>query len=196
MPISSNSRTETFTAPTAAWYAIYTRHQHEKSVSQILARKGFETFLPLYSASHRWKDRTKVVSLPLFPSYVFFNGDSSRRLDILSTPGIYDIISFSNQPAPIPAKEIEDLRRVVESGIPIDPHPFIRCGETVRVKSGPFAGVEGNLVRKKNICRLVLSVEILGRAAVVEIESSAVERIKQSRTDRNSVIRTALPARV
>jgi transcription antitermination factor NusG len=195
MPGISISPLENTATPISAWYAIYTRHQHEKNVAQNLSRKGFETFLPLYSAPHRWKDRTKVVSLPLFPSYVFFNGDSSRRLDILSTPGIYDIISFANQPAPIPAKEIEDLRRVVESGIPIDPHPFIRCGEMVRVKSGPFAGVEGTLVRKKNVCRLVLSVEILGRAAVVEIQSSLIERIKSNRTEGTSVIRTALPAR-
>jgi transcription antitermination factor NusG len=194
MPDASISRLETTVTPMSAWYAIYTRHQHEKSVAHNLTRKGFETFLPLYSASHRWKDRTKVVSLPLFPCYVFLNGDSSRRLDILSTPGIYEIISFANQPAAIPRKEIEDLRRIVESGIAIDPYPFIQSGETVRIKSGPFAGVQGTLVRKKNLCRLVLSVEILGKAAVVEIEASLVERIKSSRTDGNNVIRTAIPA--
>jgi len=194
MPDVLISPLETTVTPMSAWYAIYTRHQHEKSVAQNLRRKGFETFLPLYSAPHRWKDRTEVVSLPLFPCYVFLNGDSSRRLDILSTPGIYDIISFANQPAAIPSKEIEDLRRIVESGIAIDPHPFIRSGETVRIKSGPFAGVQGTLVRKKNLCRLVLSVEILGKAAGVEIEASLVERIKSSRTDGNNVIRTAIPA--
>jgi transcription antitermination factor NusG len=184
---------DTTVTPMPSWYAIYTRHQHEKSVAQNLTRKGFETFLPLYSAPHRWKDRTKVVSLPLFPCYVFLNGDSSRRLDILSTPGIFDIISFANQPAAIPRKEIEDLRRIVESGIPIDPHPFIPSGEKVRIKAGPFSGVQGTLVRKKNLCRLVLSVEILGKAAVVEIEASLVERIRSSRTDGNSLVRTADP---
>jgi transcription antitermination factor NusG len=194
MPGVFISHRETIVTAMSAWYAIYTRHQHEKNVAHNLARKGFETFLPLYSAPHRWKDRTKVVSLPLFPCYVFLNGDSSRRLDILSTPGIYDIISFANQPAAIPRKEIEDLRRIVESGIPIDPHPFIRSGEAVRVKSGPFAGVEGTLVRKKKLCRLVLSVEILGKSAVVEIESSLVERIKSSRTDGNDVIHASVPA--
>src|SRR2546430_13565952 len=68
------------------WYAIYTRHQHEKTVAGILASKGFETLLPLYSAAHRWKDRTKLLSLPLFPCYVFIKGGLERRLDILTTP--------------------------------------------------------------------------------------------------------------
>ena len=46
------------------WCAIYTRHQHEKSVSETLEAKGFEVFLPLYESTRRWKDRQKVLSLP------------------------------------------------------------------------------------------------------------------------------------
>jgi transcription termination/antitermination protein NusG len=53
------------------WYALYTRHQHEKAVAQILTNKGLEVFLPLYSVAHRWQDRTKQLWLPLFPCYVF-----------------------------------------------------------------------------------------------------------------------------
>jgi len=41
-----------------AWYAIYSRHQHEKAVAQILSNKGLEIFLPLYRVAHRWQDRT------------------------------------------------------------------------------------------------------------------------------------------
>src|SRR5256885_6638245 len=70
------------------WYAIYTRHQHEKTVARILTSKGFETLLPLYSVAHRWKDRTKLLSLPLFPCYVFLKGGAERRLDIMTTPEI------------------------------------------------------------------------------------------------------------
>ena len=31
--------------------AIYTRHQHEKVIAQILSAKGFEAFLPLYNTT-------------------------------------------------------------------------------------------------------------------------------------------------
>ena len=34
-----------------AWCAIYTRHQHEKAIAQILSAKGLEVFLPLYNAT-------------------------------------------------------------------------------------------------------------------------------------------------
>src|ERR1700733_736390 len=89
------------------WYAIYTRHQHEKVVAENLSGKGFETFLPLYATSRRWKDRTKELSLPLFPCYVFLKGGLERRLQILTAPGIHGLVSCAGQPAAISSVEIE-----------------------------------------------------------------------------------------
>ena len=157
------------------WYALYTRHQHEKAVAHILTSKGFDTFLPLYPVARRWKDRTKLLSLPLFPCYVFLSGSLERRLDIMTTPGIYALVSNAGQPAAIPSAEIEAIRRTVESGYRVEPHPLLKSGDWVRVNYGPLKGIEGILVRKKNLYRLVLSVEMLGKAAAVEVDASTVE---------------------
>jgi transcription antitermination factor NusG len=157
------------------WYAIYTRHQHEKMVAQILTSKGFNTFLPLYATIHDWKDRKKALLLPLFPCYVFLKGDIHRRLQIITTPGIYGLVSSAGQPAAIPDGEIDAIRRVVESGVRVEAHPYLKCGQRVRIKCGPLSGIEGILVRKKNISRLVLSVEILGTAAAIEVAAFQVE---------------------
>jgi transcription antitermination factor NusG len=159
------------------WYAIYTRHQHEKMVAQILAGKGFNTFLPLYAATHRWKDRSKALTLPLFPCYVFIKGGIERRLQIVTTPGIHGLVISGGQPAAIPEVEIEAIRRVVRSGARIEAHPYLKCGNRVRIKCGPLAGIEGILVRKKNISRLVLSVEMLGTSAATEVAASEVEAV-------------------
>ena len=88
-----------------SWYALYTKHQHEKAVARNLSCKGFEVFLPLYAAARNWKDRIKLLSLPLFPCYVFLRGDLGRRLDIITTPGIHALVSNGGQPAAIPAVE-------------------------------------------------------------------------------------------
>jgi transcription antitermination factor NusG len=164
-----------------AWYAVYTRHQHEGAVARILTSKGFETVLPLYQTARRWKDRTKLLSLPLFPCYVFFKGVVGRRTDIVTTPGIHAIVSSGGRWAAIPPVEIEAIRRAVESGAVIEPHPFLKSGDLVRVRCGPLAGVQGILVRKKNVYRLVLSVEMLGQAAALEVDSLLVERIDGGR---------------
>jgi transcription antitermination factor NusG len=58
----------------------------------------------------------------------------------------------------------------------LEPHPFLKLGERVRVKCGPLTGLQGVLVRKKNLFRLVLCVEMLGKAAAVEVDTFLIER--------------------
>jgi transcription antitermination factor NusG len=172
----------------SVWHALYTRHQHEKAIARILTLKGFETFLPLYQEPRRWQDRVKLLSLPLFACYVFLKGDLERRLDIITTPGIHGFISSAGRPASIPAVEIDAIRRSLESGVYVEPHPFVNRGEWVRVKSGPLDGIQGILVRKKNLYRLVLSVEMLGKAAAVEVDATQVERINDKPSCRHGSI--------
>ena len=159
------------------WYALYTRHQHEKSVAESIRRTGVETFLPLYSCAHRWADRTKEILLPLFPRYVFVRGGVvGQDLQILRTPGVYDFVRHLGRAAPIPEVEIESVRRLLESSLRIDPHPFLKRGDWVRVKSGPLLGLEGILLRKKNLYRFVLSVDLLQKSVSVEVDATTVER--------------------
>jgi len=139
--------------------------------------KDLEVFLPLYKARHRWKDRIKEVSVPLFPGYLFVREGLKRWLAILSTPGVSSIVSSGGQPVAIPFLEIEGIKRVVESTLRVEPHPFLKSGDRVRVKCGPIAGVEGILIRRKSVARLVLSVELLGNSAAVEVDATDVERI-------------------
>jgi transcription antitermination factor NusG len=162
--------------PLAAWFALYVRHRHEKAVAQAISGKGLEVFLPVYMTAHRWKDRMKNLILPLFPNYVFILAAPDQRHFVLSTPGIYDFVRLSGVPAPIPAEEIEAVRQAVSHGLNAEPHPFLKSGDCVRVKSGPLGGLEGVLVRKKNFYRLVLSVELLAKSISVEVDVADVER--------------------
>ena len=159
------------------WYAVYTRHQHEKTVARLLTCKGFETLLPLYSAVRRWKNGINQLSLPLFPCYVFLQGGIERWLPVLTTPGIHNVVGFGGKPAVIPISEIEAIRRVVESPLRAEPCPFVKCGDQVRMIAGPLEGLEGILLRKKSQWKLLISVEMLERSVSVEVDAYMVERI-------------------
>ena len=177
MLITDSQAVQTASDVSEPWRAIYTRHQHEKVIAQVLTAKGLQVFLPLYDSTRRWKDRTVHLSLPLFPCYLFLRGMEERRLEVVTTPGIVSILSVNGEPAAIPESEIESVRRAIEWGNRVEPHPFLRRGDRVRVIAGPLQGLEGILVRKKNLCRLVLSVELLERSAAVEVDVSSVERV-------------------
>src|SRR5580704_15526622 len=159
----------------SAWCVLYTRHQHEKTVAEMLSAKGFEVFLPLYESIRRWKDRSKMLMLPLFPGYVFVRGGLSRRLQVVTTPGVHMILFHGEQVAIIPEVEIQAIRSAVEGPFRVEPHPFLKCGERVRVTRGSLEGVEGILIRKKNLYRLVLSVDMMAQSVAVEIDATDVE---------------------
>jgi transcription antitermination factor NusG len=177
----------------AMWYAVHTRHQHEKFVARTLANKGYEIFLPLYAEVRQWRDRTKVVELPLFSCYVFLRGDLDRRLAILTTPGVHAMVSTAGKLAGIPEEEIQTVRSVIESRVNVEPHPFLKCGDRVRVKTGALRGLEGFLVRKKGQARLIVSVSLLERSVAAEVDACAVERVAES--DARTATRIA-PARL
>ena len=164
-------------AGSSGWWALYTRHQHEKTVATVLSAKGFEVFLPLYESTRRWKDRSKMITLPLFPCYVFIRGGLHRRLQVMTTSGVHMALLSGDHVAIIPEGEIQAIRRAVEGAHRVEPHPFLKCGERVRVTRGSLEGVEGILVRKKNLYRLILSVDMMAKSVAMEIDAADVEAV-------------------
>jgi len=87
------------------------------------------------------------------------------------------VVSAEGRPAPISEEEVDAIRQMIESKVLVEPHPFLKTGDWIRVKGGPLAGIEGILVRKKNQWRLVVSVELLQKSVAVEVDAAEVERV-------------------
>ena len=143
----------------------------------FVARRIPSVVVRFHRPGQRCEPRAMHLSLPLFPCYLFLRAMKERRLEVLTMPGIVSVLGINGEPAAIPESEIESVRRVIEWGNRVEPHPFLRCGDRVRVISGPLQGLEGILVRKKSFYGLVLSIEMLERSAAVEVDVSAVERV-------------------
>lgn len=156
------------------WYAAYVCTRHEKQIVRQLAERQVTHFLPLYRTVRRWKDRRKELELVLFPGYVFVHLDLQDRLKVLQLPGVVRFVTFHGQPAALPENEIVALREGLIGGIHAEPHPYLKVGRRVRVKSGPLAGAEGILVRRKEKYRVVLTIDAIMRSVAVEVDVSDV----------------------
>jgi len=152
------------------WFAVYTRSHQERMVKTQLVGRGVETFLPTYEKTSQWKDRRKLIQVPLFPGYVFVKILSVRRLEVLKAYGVVRIVGNSTGPMPIPEEQVATVKRFVEVGLKCDPHPYLKIGKTVRITEGPLEGLQGILVRKKNRSLFVVSVEMIQRSVSVELE--------------------------
>lgn len=168
------------------WYALRVRSRCEKVVQRALEGKGYEHFLPLHRKKSKWSDREKEVQFPLFPGYIFTCFDLVRRLPILCIPGVIHIVGNGNIPIAIQAQELTAVARFLDSGLAVTPCPFLQIGQTVVVRQGSLAGIEGILLKMKGQSRLVVSVTLLQRSVAVEIERDWVTPISSTPNARSS----------
>jgi transcription antitermination factor NusG len=162
------------------WFAAYTTPRHEKHVAEMLAERSIESFLPLYRTVRQWKKSAPItLEIPLFPCYLFVRIRRTARGTVLGLPGVVSIVGSSKEPWPLPPLEIEALRLGAQAG-KVEPHPYLKIGDKVRVRAGSMAGVEGILVRRKNQIRFVLSLEAIMRSVSVEVEAGDVEPVDDS----------------
>jgi transcription antitermination factor NusG len=166
-----------------SWYVIYTKSRHEYKVNTRLFQKNFATFLPEIEIWSKQKDRKKKILAPLFPGYVFVDApilDGRTRLEILKTRGVVKILGKKEnaEPAPVPDNQIDAIRRFVNSKTEIFTIQFPREGEPARIIDGPFAGIEGTIIKTDPEKELfVVSIELLQRSVAVKLKGFQVSKI-------------------
>ena len=156
------------------WYALRTRSRHEKVTSAYLERRGFEVFLPLVDRIRQWKDRRVHVQFPLFPGYCFIRCCAGHHQQVKMAAGVVEVLGVAGRPVPVPVEEVEAVRRLVTSILPVDPHPTLEPGKPVEVIRGPLAGLRGVLIRKGPRARLLVGISLLRQGASVDIAAADV----------------------
>jgi transcription antitermination factor NusG len=173
--ITSSDAASNGLKPPKVWVAVFTIPRHEKRVEEHLTVREIESFLPLYQTMCKWKNGTKkMLQLPLFSSYIFVRIDSSGYRPVLAVPGVISIIGRSGVRLPVSDSYIHCLREGLCRG-KIEPYRSIPEGARVRIRSGVMAGMEGILLRKKNNCRVVLTLELIMKSITVEVEADNIE---------------------
>jgi transcription antitermination factor NusG len=165
--------------PGRSWFAVYTTCRHEKRIAQHFEHREIEHYLPVYRTQRRWKDGSKVIlDLPLFPSYIFVRIDRPGRANVLAVPGVLSIVGGqSAHSTPLLESEIEALRSGLDPRY-VEPHPLLRVGCRARIRTGPLAGMEGVVVRKKGLFRVVLTLELIMQSIAVEVDGDDLEMVR------------------
>lgn len=163
------------------WYALQVASHYEKLVSTGLNQRGYHQFLPLYRSRRRWSDRYQDVDLPLFPGYVFCRLDVEHRLPVLTTPGVVRIIGLGKMPVPVEEAEMAAVQAVASSGLLMQPWPFLKVGQTVRIEEGPLRNVTGILTEIDGAKRLIVSISLLQRSVAVALPRHSIRPMDEAR---------------
>jgi transcriptional antiterminator RfaH len=158
------------------WWAMYTLARREKELMRRLRGLQIGFYSPLiHKRSRSPGGRVRESYVPLFASYVFVYGTPADREKSLATNCISRSLAV-----PDPARLVSDLRqirRLIDLDAPLTVEARIEPGRRVRVRSGPMAGLEGTVIKRRGRDWLVVAVEFLGQGASVLLEDFQVEPV-------------------
>jgi transcriptional antiterminator RfaH len=156
-----------------SWFILYTKPRTEKKIKEELDSLKIQNFLPLLKQKRKWSDRTKIIEIPMFASYIFVFIDYVQdSLKILSRPNSLQFIHFENKPATISEEEINMIELFLKEypeKLQIQELNKIKIGNEIEIKDGPFAGKTGIIEKIKNKFFLILKIKSLQKEISVEV---------------------------
>lgn len=152
------------------WYIAYTHSNSEKKVHSKVLNLGIEAYLPLHKVKRKWSDRTKIVELPLFSSYLFVKTTEEKIPKLMGIEGIARFLSFERKLATIKEQEIELIKRIIKDGKDIHAEKkTFSNGQVVKITGGPFVGLEGILLKEQGKSRFLIEIEGLDQMLSINI---------------------------
>jgi transcriptional antiterminator NusG len=175
------------------WYVLHTQSGYENKVRKNLEARTssmnmedriYEVAIPMEDVVEFKNGKKVVVQKKVFPGYLLcrMRLDDDSWFVVRNTPGVTGFVGAGNKPSPLPRREVESfLSEKVEGEEPQRkgrPRLEYEQGETVRVKEGPFADFQGEIVEiNEDQLKLKVLVNIFGRETPVELEFAQVGKI-------------------
>ena len=157
-----------------SWYALWTHSHCEQQVCDQLLQKGFHALLPTVDVWSRRRGIRRLISTPMFPSYLFVRTviDKSSYIEVSKVKGLVCMLGERwDRLTAIPDDEMNAIETIAAVRQPVLPHPYLKEGQRARITAGPLAGVEGILVEKREEQGLlVLSLHLLHRSVAVVVD--------------------------
>ncbi|HEX2100063.1 MAG TPA: transcription termination/antitermination NusG family protein [Candidatus Synoicihabitans sp.] len=150
-----------------AWCVAHTKARREKKFADLLCAERLVHYLPLLPQVHRYGGRTRTFQKPLFPGYVFVRVPTERRARLFQQDLLARVLPIDDEERFL--GQLEDVRRIVSSGLEATLHPLMRRGTPVRVVNGPLRGLEGTVDDPANPRGIVLTVDVLQQGLLVAV---------------------------
>lgn len=159
------------------WYVIYTIPRNEKKVYSELSKRAVEVFLPLQKVVRQWGTRKQKLEVPLFPNYLFISASKAMLWSVLSVKGVVRFISFNGAPAIISNTQMEVIKKIISNDGEVSDRSLFATGDHVRVKNGPFAGLEGKVLDVKGRIRFFIEFEQINQILSIDISGALLEKV-------------------
>lgn len=160
----------------ASWWALYTKSRQEKKLMRQLLAMQIPFYCPMVPRRSRGQaGRKQVAYIPLLSGYVFLFGDHDCRRVALTTNCVSQSLRVTDTQQFV--HDLNQIRQLIESGVPITPEDRLQQGMAVRVRNGPFSGIDGVVCKRHSQSRLVVGLRFLQQGVSVLLEDYQCEPI-------------------
>jgi transcriptional antiterminator RfaH len=157
------------------WGFVYTKARQEKALARDLYSLGIPYYLPLVHRDSVIRGRRLRSYIPLFSGYIFLYSSQIERYRCLDTKRVSSIVDVKDQA--LLRNELRQVQRLIEADVPLTVERRLEVGQRVRVRTGPFSGIEGTLVRAGDVPKLLVAIQYLGQGITLEIEGFKVDPV-------------------
>jgi len=119
--------------------------------------------------------RVRTTFAPLFNNYVFLCGDDQVRYQAVCTGCVQKVTAIIDVPGFV--GDLRQIRNLIDLDVPLSIESRLKQGQTVRVRSGAFAGYEGVILRREQETRLLVSVRFMEQGVSVKLDDCQLEAV-------------------
>jgi len=165
------------------WFLAQIKPNCYKIAERNLRRQRFKTFLPLHEEVKRNSGKFITRLRPLFTGYIFVAFDPSKDgwRAINSTYGIVRLVSFGDDPKPVPLELVSRLMARCDNNgkfLPLHSH---KNGDNVKISSGPFAEFVATVETINSSQRVWVLLDLMGRTIRVAVQLDDLREVKQGK---------------
>ncbi len=157
------------------WHVLHLRPRTEKKVAQVCLTNGIEHYLPLREETKIYQRRKVTVFKPLFSGYLFAAFGPDQRVHLQRTNHLIRVLLPDDEAGLL--RDLEQIRMALEADPCLEADAAFREGRRVRVKTGPFAGIEGVLATVRGKTQVRLNVEMIGQSVALDVDRALVELV-------------------
>jgi len=158
------------------WHVIYIRSRAEKKVLADLTAKGITCFMPVQKKLRQWKDRKKLVEMPLLPGYCFVHINHIDYDRVLHSNNVVSYVIFDRKAAIVSEIQMEQIKNMadqLEFPVEVSFENFIP-GKMAEIIVPPLAGLRGELIKPHGKDRFILRIDSISMNFMVDIPDDGI----------------------
>lgn len=162
----------------SGWHVLYVRANHEKKIHDLLQDYQLESFLPSIKKIRKYRNCKKLISAPLFPSYVFVKLESTLDLHrALSLKSSCAFIKFAGNYALVTEEEIARIKLLLKINglreVEVNSNP-VEVGDIKMLTVSPFEGMECEVINANNKNKIVVRLKSIGQNITATVPLSYI----------------------